>query len=170
MNTYLISDTHFGHKLMVDKQLRPFKSLTEMDEFMIYQWNKTVEADDLVYFLGDLSLGKNKTDIISKLNGHIIFIKGNHDASSLSNILSLEIKYEGTTLLLTHKPQHVDKFPHKFIIHGHIHENGKRDFIPVTGKTYANVNLEFHKYKPVLINELVGMIKNNKKAKWITRK
>ena len=59
---------------------RPFKSIEENDETIIKNWNNTVEIDDDVYLLGDISwYNTTKTiEVFNNLNGHIHLIKGNH--------------------------------------------------------------------------------------------
>lgn len=61
MKVFVISDTHFGHKNIIDYCNRPFKSIEEMDEALIKNWNETVSNDDVVIHLGDFGLGKKST-------------------------------------------------------------------------------------------------------------
>lgn len=89
---WFTSDTHFGHKAMVDGDIGQgwrsdhFSSLEEMDEVMIENWNERVHPGDMVYHLGDLSFhGPEETAIIlSRLNGQIFLVKGNHDHKSIT--------------------------------------------------------------------------------------
>lgn len=169
-NTYVISDTHFNHQMLVDNY-RPFTSLEEMNNTIINNWNSVVTPEDTVYFLGDFAFQAEPKQWRDHLNGNIIFIKGNHDSNTLSRITALEMIWEGHTLLLLHNPSHATWFPtHDIVIHGHIHKSGGRTFDIKKGTVYANVNLEFHKYKPKLINEVVGMVVNDMEAEWISRK
>lgn len=74
------ADTHFMHKYLA-LDIRGFVSVEEHDEAVIEKWNKTVAPDDVVWHLGDFSL-KNPFDfshILSRLNGTIHLIAGNHD-------------------------------------------------------------------------------------------
>lgn len=84
---YFISDLHFGHKNCMAFDNRPFKLIEENDETIIKNWNNTVEIDDDVYLLGDISwYNTTKTiEIFNNLNGHIHLIKGNHDNKLLKN-------------------------------------------------------------------------------------
>lgn len=81
MKTFVISDTHFAHKNIIDYCNRPFKDIHEMDEAMIKNWNETVSNDDVVIHLGDFGLGNKEyiRSIIQRLNGKKILILGNHD-------------------------------------------------------------------------------------------
>jgi len=82
---FYISDTHFGHALMLSPTAcsRPFKSTDEMDEAMIHRWNAVVSDSDIVYHLGDFSMGLNNEarvrSVSSRLRGRKHLILGNHD-------------------------------------------------------------------------------------------
>ena len=84
--TWLISDTHFGHKVICDYENRPFKSVKEMDESLIANWNNTVSKQDTIYVLGDFSFhGADETQNITKrLTGNKILVMGNHDGKSVN--------------------------------------------------------------------------------------
>lgn len=162
MNIWLISDTHFNHKTMVEEGWRNFKSIEEMNEKIIYEWNKKVKKEDTIYHLGDVCIGKYKEykELIEpKLNGNIIYIRGNHDTKALTNIKNLIIDYKGKTIELVHNPAEATNTT-KYIIHGHQHKKGNRHFCTKDiNIKYLNVNLEFNKMKPILINEVMGKIK-----------
>lgn len=80
-NVFFTSDHHFGHKLIIDFESRPFGSAGEMDQSMIASWNAVVGKGDKVFHLGDFSfLNQEATrNIVSALNGYKILILGNHD-------------------------------------------------------------------------------------------
>ena len=82
MRTFFTSDLHFGHENVLKFDNRPFASVDEMDEELICRWNNKVEKGDLVYVLGDFiwkAANNEAVNIIKRLNGQIILIKGNHD-------------------------------------------------------------------------------------------
>lgn len=87
---YFTSDTHYGHGagrkdgggiLKHQKQTRPFKTVEEMDEALIANWNQRVKRNDRIYIVGDFSFyGAKETEVIlRRLNGQKHLVLGNHD-------------------------------------------------------------------------------------------
>jgi len=85
---YFISDLHFDHKniLKYNAEFRSqWNTIEEMNEGLIKLWNETVSPQDEVYFLGDLTFkmkAQNYINILSRLNGKVHWIFGNHDNRS----------------------------------------------------------------------------------------
>jgi calcineurin-like phosphoesterase family protein len=82
MAVFFTSDLHFGHTNAVNFDNRPFDSVEEMTEELIRRWNEKVKPGDLVYVLGDFIWKMQDGevhDLLKRLNGQIILIKGNHD-------------------------------------------------------------------------------------------
>lgn len=89
---FFTSDTHFGHKQILDFCHRPFSCIEEHDEALIANWNSVVSPDDTVFHLGDFAFGGFPfwERIVKQLNGHIILIRGNHcDRNMTSGIKNL---------------------------------------------------------------------------------
>lgn len=78
---YLISDLHFNSDNIIRYCNRPFENAEHAKEEMIRRWNETVTDEDTVYVLGDFIMGAPETvpAILTRLNGHIILVRGNHD-------------------------------------------------------------------------------------------
>lgn len=78
---FFTSDLHFSHKNVIKYCQRPFEGIAEMERILIENWNSVVGPQDTVYVLGDVFFcGKQRAeDIIKKLNGYKILVKGNHD-------------------------------------------------------------------------------------------
>lgn len=159
MTIWLISDTHFGHAKIIDHCQRPFKSVEEMDETMIENWNNTVKPQDHVYHLGDVCFGQATLHrVLRRLNGRKRLILGNHDnqapmkeyAKYFEKILCWRLF---KPYILTHVPIHQDSFGKAQInIHGHIHEK------PAFSPLYRNVSVERIDYSPIAL-EAFGAFK-----------
>lgn len=77
---YFTSDFHFNHANVIKYCNRPFETVDQMNEVLLKAWNEVVKPEDTVYFLGDFCFNPQKAlEWLSKLNGEIIFISGNHD-------------------------------------------------------------------------------------------
>jgi len=79
---WFTSDEHHGHSNIIKYSDRPFSDVNEMDEALIDNHNKLVTKSDITVHAGDFSFySKEKTykNIISRLNGKHIFLKGDHD-------------------------------------------------------------------------------------------
>lgn len=175
-NTFLISDTHFGHeaavrhfKLPDGSPLRDFSSVEECDEFMVSQWNKVVGANDKVYHLGDLVMPKNHKhiEIMSRLNGTKVLIKGNHDELPPDKYLEYFKDIRGSHLLdklvLTHIPVHPGSLTRwRGNIHGHLHSGYVTTY---DGKTpdpkYYCVSVERINYTPIPFEVVNKTFKDN---------
>ncbi|MBZ6003088.1 metallophosphoesterase family protein [Leuconostoc gelidum subsp. aenigmaticum] len=143
---YIMSDTHFNHEkiLYFDKSraesLRALSiepTIKNMDIYLETTWNNVVKDEDTVYFLGDLGMFRKKQDFIAqltRLNGHIVFFKGNHDHSdqlkaavkaSETGIVEVvdtakAVKINGVQVWLSH---YAIDLPYPILsVHGHIHE------------------------------------------------
>ena len=85
------SDHHFGHKKILDFEPVRQELMDAAgwegthDDFMIEHWNNNVGKNDLVLHLGDLAF-KNLEGFISKLNGTILLVLGNHDRKPMAYI------------------------------------------------------------------------------------
>lgn len=160
---WITSDSHFNHSSMIKNQWRPFKTVKQMNETIINNWNRKVNPDDIVFHLGDVVMNQKSqfdTDILPRLNGEIIFVRGNHDRPSQSHITKLYLNFKGKKLQLLHDPNKATIDDSDIIIHGHIHVSGKHKFIPQNDIPYYNTNVEQHKYAPKLLNEIIGEVYN----------
>ncbi|MDR0815141.1 MAG: metallophosphoesterase family protein [Bacteroidales bacterium] len=142
MNKWLISDTHFFHENIIKWECfrTEFSNVEFMNEFIIQQWNDTVNPADTVYHLGDFALGTNMEaieNLIKRLNGKIHLILGNHDTprkvklyAQLLPFVSGCVVLPGKRCCLTHFPVMLDESEahamySRVNIHGHIHEKEK---------------------------------------------
>lgn len=115
-NVFFTSDLHFGHKKIIEYCQRPFEDVDEMNEKLVENWNKVVEPNDYVFNLGDIVFGGATLfeNYVSKLNGHHILIKGNHDYKNVKSKAKedyfeeihemLKISVNGREIYLSHFP------------------------------------------------------------------
>jgi calcineurin-like phosphoesterase family protein len=135
VKVWLISDTHFNHANIIEYSKRPFKSVDEMNEAIIANWNSTVGDSDLVLHLGDWFMGQKHLApaIMKRLSGRKILVKGNHDKMftrypDLESQLEasheyLEVSHRGDCAALFHMPIESWNNAHRgwFHLHGHSH-------------------------------------------------
>ncbi|ACS90997.1 2'-5' RNA ligase family protein [Thermococcus sibiricus] len=161
---WLISDTHFDHANIIKYCARPFVDIKEMNRVLLKNWNNTVKRNDIVYFLGDISFGKHSRSPrywLSKLNGKIIYIKGNHEKTNLGKHYEI-VNYKGHKFFLVHDPKDVDSFD-GWIIHGHKHNNDLINYPFVNKeKRTINVSVETINYKPVSFDQIIKIIYSQK--------
>lgn len=165
--TWFISDSHFSHKNIIDYCNRPFLSIEEMNDTLIYNWNKIVKNNDRVFMLGDFALcGKDKIiEIGQKLNGRKILILGNHDGASLPTYYNAGFEMVSKFpiifqdfFILSHEPIEFLPLNTPFVnIFGHVHNDMRFPTITPRG---ACVSVERWNYMPVEFNQLISLIKS----------
>lgn len=129
INTWFTSDTHFGHKniLEYEKVARPFATIEEMHEVMIDRWNSVVAVNDIVYHLGDFCFGRHWLAIAKRLKGKKKLVMGNHDTYPTSDYLLHFEKCYGVIFwrqcILSHVPVHPNGLGARWFlnVHGHLH-------------------------------------------------
>lgn len=138
VNRFVVSDHHLGHqnswekfKLPDGSPLRPFTSNEEMNETMIERHNAKVKQQDTVYFLGDVVINKKYLELVKRMNGRKILIRGNHDIFRDDDYR--EVGFEQIhgvrvfvdKFILSHIPLHPDCVTGRFRVnvHGHLHAN-----------------------------------------------
>ena len=176
---WFTSDLHFGHNKDFIVQARGFETVEEMNAEIVKRWNERVLPDDDVYILGDLTLGDIEEGIrlISKLNGYIHIVKGNHDTNTkierykeLPNVISidyaLEFKYKKAYFWLSHYPtitaNYDDDKPwakHLINLFGHTHQ--EQPFYNNNLYMY-NVGMDAHNCIPITIDEIIADIRKKK--------
>ena len=159
MNYWFTSDTHFYHWGIIIYCGRPFKSVNEMNEKLIRNWNSVVKEDDVVFHLGDFGWKLASKKFLSRLNGDIIKIKGNHDKTSYSPIDSLDMELGGKKLCLVHDP--ADSFGYYNVV-GHVHNDWKSiKIVNADGsKSLAvNVGVDQWNFTPISLKTLLKEFK-----------
>ena len=162
---FVISDTHFDHTNIIRYCKRPFRNTREMNTSLVKNWNRTVDKSDKVYFLGDMTFGKGRRSIdywLSKLNGDIFFICGNHDTDIITRAKVITdqfpIKYKGHEFLLMHDPYRPSNW-NGWIIHGDKHNNSPVEYPHVHKKNMTvNISAEFTEYTPISLDSIIRKI------------
>lgn len=168
---FFTSDLHFNHDREFIYGPRGFKSVEEMNETLIKNWNETVTNEDDIYVLGDFFLG-NDTEFVektlSRLNGLIHLVVGNHDtprklelysgAEYISEIAdALRIKYKKREFFLCHYPvltASLEQDPDRAVINLFGHTHSKDKFYEDRPYMY-NVAVDANDNKPVEIEEIL---------------
>jgi calcineurin-like phosphoesterase family protein len=173
VNIFLVSDTHFSHKGIVNflradgvTKERPWDNIEEMDEALVKNWNSVVSPKDKVYHLGDVCINRSALKILSRLNGEKRLIKGNHDifrveeyAEYFKDIRAVHTLNE---FILSHIPLHSVYVEERWKgnIHGHLHSGRVTtvdyvcgDMFEVIDPRYLCVSVEQINYTPISFEE-----------------
>jgi calcineurin-like phosphoesterase family protein len=139
---YFTADAHLGHANIVTYCSRPFLKLdgqpdTElMDETLALNWERTVQPDDEVFILGDLSFQCWRAEkFLARVPGKKFLVWGNHDpkkAQERAKLLRrchgaadiMETKlHDGTRIVMCHYPMLSwnGSFHGSWMLHGHNH-------------------------------------------------
>ena len=170
---FLTSDTHFCHDREFLYKPRGFNSIYEMNEAIVKNWNSVVNWDDEVYLLGDVMLNDDEKgmECLSRLNGQIHIIIGNHDTDNRlmkyiysPNVVSIQsiahYKYNGYHFYLSHYPTLCGNYDERYSLKrrlinlcGHSHtQNWGQDLDK--GLIY-HCELDAHNNQPVLIDKII---------------
>ena len=159
MKTFVISDHHLYHQNIITYENRPFVDLNQMHKELIKNHNSVVSKNDKVFFLGDVSFSnkENTEEIIKKMNGHKILIKGNHDTRGknwyfdvgFDEVIDYPIIIK-SFFILSHEPVYLNGLIPYINIHGHIHGN------TMSQNYYVNVSVEQTNYTPVSLDKIIS--------------
>ncbi len=171
---YFTSDTHAGDANVIRFARRPFGSVQEMNEALIDNWNNVVGSDDEVYHLGDIALGSKAfiTDFVSRLNGTIHLVMGNHDYRNVWNARLQHLFADvtiGSSLIWNYHRFYLSHYPYlswpgrlkiEPQLHGHIHLRPGYDGLDlglmdeVASPCQYDVGVDLNEYRPVSIEEV----------------
>jgi calcineurin-like phosphoesterase family protein len=176
---YFVSDTHFGHKMLVDKGFRS----EGFENQIIKNWNYSVQPTDTVIHLGDFCLGRYKHYSLknsvlmwrNQLNGNIVLVKGNHDKYSCTNYLNLgfifccnkfSMTINGQKIICTHEP--VLTKGNAINIHGHLHNDnhrltGELAWYKHDGPQHFNASVDANDFRAKPINTIMSIMTKKRK-------
>lgn len=165
-NIWFTADTHFGHQRILELSKRPFKTVEEMNNTMIENWNRVVGKDDTVYHLGDFG----DYEFAKYLNGNIKLLFGNYERDEFGGSIPIaftileqngfnnfSMQYEmiksfnDKTYSLVHEPNNGN--PNNFKLFGHIHK------LQMVKRNALNVGVDCHNFTPISI-ETVEFYRN----------
>ena len=78
MKIAVIADLHLGDANIIKYEGRPFRDVDDMNSTIMANWNSTADSSDTIFVLGDFISDISYFDILTKLNGKIKLIVGNH--------------------------------------------------------------------------------------------
>lgn len=139
VNIYFMGDLHYNHENVLKFDNRPFKNVSEMNNFLVNELKTKLTENDILFDLGDMfwkteeSIIRNFIDEIPTKN--IYKILGNHDNENLfkyslcnkfkalGDLFDVNIKYmeKNYSIVLSHFP-----------------------ILSWRGKAYGSINLHAH--------------------------
>lgn len=180
---YLTSDLHLCHDREFIWGPRGFKSVEEMNNAIVQNWNGVVAPYDHVIVLGDLMLNNDERGLylLKQLRGTIHVIRGNHDSDSrvvkycnCHNVNNTVIpyadvlEYDGYKFYLSHYPTVCDNFNEgkplkRRVVNlcGHTHVQDRWSDIG-KGLIY-HVDQDAHNCTPVALDDIIKEIKEREK-------
>jgi len=103
MTIWFTADQHFGHTNIIEYCNRPYDTIDDMDADLIQFWNRVVGRYDVVYHLGDFTLGdvEMAKKYFSLLNGTVWILNNSwhHDKRWIENYAEC-ITRSGSSVLL----------------------------------------------------------------------
>ena len=177
MDTWFFGDPHFDHENIIRYCNRPFPNVISMNETIRERYFQRVHKGDTVYFLGDMSFGRNSHSArhwLLELQKHeswanFYYIKGSHDNKIRPTSVGLDcievvedkiIVIEGNKIgkqevLLIHDPAQASPDWKGWTIHGH-----KHNYAPAIDpkRKRINVSLDATGFSPVHLSYIQGAI------------
>jgi len=156
MKYFFTSDEHYGHSNVIKYCNRPYTSVEEMNDDLIYKHNEVVTKEDIVIHCGDFTLNKKQyaDSIIKRLNGNHIFLRGSHDRW-LNGVPDIHERWEknidGTYIVCDHYAGRVWPRSHygSFQCYGHSHAN-----LPPEGLQY-DIGVDNNNFYPVSMDKIL---------------
>lgn len=161
MRIWLVSDTHFGHKRIIEYG-RP----EDFEQKIKTNLLESVKPEDLLIHLGDVCIGGDKEHsnwFKDNLGCKTLLVRGNHDSKTLSWYMNngwdmmadrYDLRFCGKKLSFSHEPLLWD---HTFDInyHGHLHtidfKKVRKDGSLLDYGRNILVSMEMSNYKPMLL-------------------
>lgn len=161
-----IADLHFGHngltRILNEENLTHLRgnvtNMEEHDEWLLTQMNSVIDKRDVTYILGDACFNNKSVDLVKKINGTKILLRGNHDKVShnhltraFNSVIGFQKKFG---FWLSHCPIHPNSLRNRKNIHGHLHAGLVRLPDGTPDERYINVSVEQLNGIPISLDEL----------------
>jgi calcineurin-like phosphoesterase family protein len=172
MNFWVTTDTHLGHTMLTDNNLRPLG----FEDKILKGLMSVIKEGDVLIHLGDVSFGGDAmwSEKLKELPCKRWLLRGNHDKHSLSWYLShgwdfvadtIAIEHFGYKIIFSHIPHPLGSY--SFNIHGHFHDTDHRKHEPemsaiLTDKHYL-LALELNNYQPWNLRAVLEDFKKRQK-------
>lgn len=154
---FLTSDFHHNHANIIKYCSRPFKNVEEMNESLISKWNQKVPQGSTVIHFGDFSFSQEDfKKIPQRLNGNIIWVKGNHDKfpEGFRWFEVIEFRYKDHDFFGSHYAHRVWNKSHHGTIHLYGHSHGTLPDDPAA--LSMDVGIDCHpNYEPFSFEEVL---------------
>lgn len=174
---FFTSDTHFGHANIIRFCNRPYRDVNHMNQELINNWNSVVDANDIVFHLGDFAFAGSEVfeNVIKQLNGRIYWILGNHDYKNFRPHYQqyfehiapkMVISVDGQPIILNHEPllcfggQLNNRYWQLF---GHVHTSHQdyskqgcdiERMTQMSTPTMYDVGVDYNHYTPISFEQL----------------
>lgn len=170
-NVFFTSDEHYEHRNIIEYCNRPFKTVEEMTETLVANHNSKVQKGDLTCHLGDIFWRTMKLEaaiqILDKLNGQHVFIRGNHDEVleklakaghrklvGLYDVKKIKPRSQYPAIWLSHYAHRVWPASHK----GSWHAYGHTHAVLPDFRYSHDVGVDMNGYYPISIDEFAQLM------------
>lgn len=156
---FYTADPHFDHENILTYAFRPFRSVAQMNNTLVVNYNRDCTEDDTLYFIGDVSLTKHPDKLaryLRRIRPRKVLILGNHDDMKPFRYLDIGFDSVHTSLevngrILVHDPAVATIMPLKTFITGHVHN------LFVKSANAINVGVDVHDFRPVSEERLIEL-------------
>ena len=168
MRTWIVTDTHFNHQMLIDIDVRE----PDFEEEIKENLKKNVRPEDLLIHLGDICIGKDDENarwFKENLGCKLMLTRGNHDHKSYDWYMErgwdmvvekFTINKFGKRICFSHRPTEWDG-SFDINIHGHFHLCQHRN--EKTTHRHHLMSMELQNNQPVLLKTYIEKLTNCKK-------
>lgn len=158
MMWWFTADEHYNHARIIEYCKRPFASVEAMNEWLINSHNMCVGPGDITVHVGDFGFFRRASEaqqVIRRLNGSHILLKGSHDGWMPSSAKHMWRKtIDGILITACHYALRTWEGAHRgaWDLYGHSHGT-----LPPCGKQW-DVGVDNNDFRPVSLEELKNIM------------